>query len=109
MTLYCSVSSSAPATTNVIMGYYDNKNYYLDLTAATVEQNQIITDFLSVTGMHVSIEIDDVPGSVIFEGTIIIPEEADLDLVTINYINLTQSEKNKVNSYVSLIASLVVE
>ena len=109
MTLNCSVSSSAPATTSALMGYYDNKNYYLDLTTATVEQNQIVTDFLSVTGAHVSVEIDDVPGSVAFEGTIIIPGEADLDLVTINYINLTQSEKDKVNAYVALVASLAVD
>ena len=109
MTLNCSVSSSAPVNTYVAMGYYDNKNYYLDLTTASDEQKNTVTEFLSVIGKHITVNVENVPGNIMFEGTIIIPEDADLDIVTVDYINLTQSEKNKVNSYVSLIASLVVE
>ena len=109
MTLYCSVSSAAPADTNVIMGYYDNKNYYLDLSTAAVEQRNIVEDYLLVIGNHITVNVENVPGNIVFESNIIISGEADLDIVTVDYNNLTQDEKNKVTAYVALVESLVVE
>ncbi len=109
MTLYCSVSSAAPAETHVTMGYYDEKNFYLDLTTATTAQKKIVTDFLAVIGKHITVQVDNAPGNVMFENTIVIPGETDLDIVTVDYINITQSEKTKVDAYIALVASLVVE
>jgi len=107
MTLYCSVSSPAPATTHVIMGYYDNKNYYLDLTSATTIQKDTVADFLSVIGTHITVEVNNVPGDKMNEGTIIVPETTDLDVVTVDYLTLNQADKDKVNAYLTLLESLI--
>jgi hypothetical protein len=107
MTLNCSVSSSAPAITNVIMGYVNNVNYYLDLETASAADKKIVTDFLIVIGKHVNVDILDYTEEIQFETNIIIPEETDLEEITIEYSSLTSTKKTKVNNFVTLVKSLV--
>jgi len=109
MTLNCSVSSAAPATTNVIMGYYDINSYYLDLTTASTEDKKIVTDFLTVIGKHITVNLLNAPISDTVETTVIIPGVADLESIEIDYETLTAAKKTKVDVYISLIQSLSVQ
>jgi hypothetical protein len=106
MILNCSVSSAAPATTNVIMGYYGINNYYLDLTTTSTEDKKIVTDFLSVIGKHIYVDILNVPISDYVDTTVIIPEAADLESTEIDYNTLTVDKKTKIDLYISLIQSI---
>ena len=107
MTLYCSVSSAAPATTNVVMGHLNNVNYYLDLETASAADKKVVTDFLTVIGKHVNVDMLDYPEEGQLEATIIIPGEADLEEITIEFTSLTAAKKTKVDKFVALIKSLV--
>jgi hypothetical protein len=107
MTLYCSVSSAAPATTNVVMGYINNVNYYLDLDNASAADKKVVTDFLTVIGKHVNVDILDYPEEGQLEAAIIIPGAADLEEITTEYTLLTAAKKTKVDNFVALIKSLV--
>ena len=107
MILNCSVSSAAPATTNVIMGYVNNVNYYLDLETASAADQKVVTDFLIVIGKHVNVDLLDYIEEIQFETNIIIPGEADLEEITIEYPSLTSAKKTKVNNFVTLVKSLV--
>lgn len=107
MTLYCSVSSAAPATTNVVMGCVNNTTYYLDLDTASAADKKVVTDFLTVIGKHVNVDLLDYPEEIQLETDIIIPGEADLEEITIEYTSLTAAKKTKVNNFVALIKSLV--
>lgn len=105
MALNCSVSSAAPATTNVVMGYINNVNYYLDLDIASVEDKKTVADFIEVTGKHVNVDLLDYPEEVQLEADIIIPGEADLEEVTIEFPLLSEESKNAVTNFISLIKS----
>jgi hypothetical protein len=107
MTLYCSVSSAAPATTNVVMGYINNVNYYLDLDNASAADKKVVTDFLQVIGNHINVDILDYDFEKIFEATIVIPGEADLEVHEVSYSNFQEEDKIKITSFVNLINSLV--
>jgi len=109
MTLNCSVSSAAPATTNVIMGYYGINSYYLDLTTASTEDKKIVTDFLTVIGKHITVNLLNAPTSSVIETTVIIPGVADLESIEMDYETLTAAKKTKVDVYISLIQSLSVQ
>lgn len=106
MTLNCSVSSSAPATTNVVMAYVNSNNVYLDLSTASTEDVKIVNDFLNVIGNHMTVNILDYNGLDYFEANIIIPEETDFDIVTINYLTLNENDTNVVDDFINLIKSL---
>ena len=106
MTLNCSVASAAPATTNVIMGYYGINNYYLDLTTASDEDKKIVNDFLTVIGEHLTVNLLNAPISVDVDTNIIIPGVADLESIDLDYETLTPAKKTKTDLYISLIQSL---
>lgn len=107
MTVYCSVSSSAPAETNNIMGYIDQKNYYLDLSTASASDKKIVNDFLAIIGTHISVELLDYTEEIQVETNIIIPGETDLETITIEYPSLATTKKGKVDAYINLLKSLV--
>jgi hypothetical protein len=107
MTLNISVNSSAPATTNVVMGHVGQKSYYLDLQIASAQDVKIVNDFLKVTGNHINIDILDYDFEEIFEAIIVIPEEADLEVHEVSYSNFQEEDKVKITSFVNLINSLV--
>jgi hypothetical protein len=106
MTLYCSVSSAAPAETNVISGFVGNNQYYLDLSTTTAANKKIVNDFLGVIGNHINVDILDYNLDDTFEATIIIPGEADLEIITLEYPSLAAAAKTKVNSFVNLANTL---
>lgn len=106
MTLNCSVASAAPASTNVIMGYYGINNYYLDVTTASIEDKAIVENFLAFIGSHFSVDILNAPISEVVDSNIIIPGEADLENVEIDYQLLNQTDKEIVDLYISLLQSL---
>lgn len=106
MTLNCSVSSSSPATTNVVMGFVGNNNFYLDLTTASASDKKIVNDFIGVIGTHLSVNILDYDGSYYFEANIVVPEETDLEEITIEFPSLTTTKKNKVDAFVNLMVSI---
>jgi hypothetical protein len=105
MTLYCSVSSSAPATTNAVMGYVNNVNYYLDLDTASAADKKVVINFLTVIGKHLNVDILDYPEEGQLEADIIIPGEADLEEISLNYDSLTDESKTITSNFVDLIKS----
>ena len=105
MTLYCSVSSAAPATTNVVMGYINNVNYYLDLDTASAADKKVVINFLTVIGKHLNVDILDYPEEGQLEADIIIPGEADLEEISLNYDSLTDESKTITSNFVDLIKS----
>lgn len=107
MTLNCSVSSSAPATTNVVMAYVNSNNVYLDLSTASTEDVKTVNDFVSVIGNHITVNILDYNGPDYFEANIIVPGETDAEEISIEYSSLTTAKKTKVTKFVDLISSLV--
>ena len=74
MTLNCSVSSAAPATTNVVMGYVGVNSYYIDMTNTSQANVKIVDDFVSLIGKHVIVDILDYNINNTFEANIIIPD-----------------------------------
>lgn len=108
MTLNCSVSSSTPATTNVVMGFVGNNNFYLDLNTASESDKKTVNDFIGVIGNHLSVNILDYDFLYYFEANIVVPEETDLEEITIEFPSLTSSKKNKVTSFVNLMASIAL-
>jgi hypothetical protein len=107
MTLNCSVSSSAPATTNVVMGYVGINMYYIDMDQTSLENVKIVNDFISVIGKHALVDILDYNIDDNFEANIVIPGEADIEEITIDYTSLTAAKKNKVNAFVELVLSTI--
>ena len=107
MTLTCSVSSAAPATTNAVIGFVNSDNIYLDLTTASVEDKKIVSYFINVIGNHLNVNILDYNGSGYFEATIVIPGEADIESISIEYPSLTTTKKTDVDAFVNLVNSLV--
>lgn len=107
MTLNCSVSSSAPATTNVVMGYVGANIYNIDLTNTSAENVKIVNDFVDVIGTHSAVDILDYNINTTFEANIIIPEEADLEYNTIDYSSLAEADKTKVTAFVNLVLSTI--
>jgi hypothetical protein len=106
-TLYCAVSSSAPATTNVVMGFVGVNDYNIDLTTAPEETVKIVNDFISVIGKHVLVDVLDCNVTDIFEINIIIPGETDLEQITIEYPSLTAAKKKKVDAMINLVLSTI--
>lgn len=107
MTLNISVNSSAPSTTNVVMGHVGQASYYLDLQTASAEDVKIVNDFLKVTGNHINVDILEYNFEKTFEATIIIPGEADLEVHEVSYNNFQEEDKIKITSFVNFINSLV--
>lgn len=107
MTLNCSVSSSAPATTNVVMGYVGQNSYYLDLSTASAEDVKVVTNFLQVSGKHINVDVENYNIDSTFEANIIVPEECTLETITIDFESLNQSNKDAINGFVNLIKSLI--
>ena len=107
MTLNCSVSSSAPATTNVVMAYVNSNNVYLDLSTASTKDIKVVNDFVGVIGNHITVNVLGYDGSDYFEANIIVPGETDIEEISIEYSSLTAAKKTKVTKFVDLISSLV--
>lgn len=103
MTLYNSVSSSLPANTYCIMGNTLDYSYFIDLSVASIEDQQIVTDYINVIGKHSSANIENYPIDKFFEINIIITEETDLEIVTIDYASLTENDQAKVNLFIAYI------
>jgi hypothetical protein len=103
MTLNCSVSSSAPATTNVVMGYVGVNLYHINLAETSQDNVKIINDFISVIGKHSIVDILDYNIDTQFEANIVIPGDADLEITTMEYPSLSAANKKKVDNFVSLI------
>ena len=107
MTLNCSVSSAAPATTNVVMGYVGVNSYYIDMTNTSQANVKIVDDFVSLIGKHVVVDILDYNINNTFEANIIIPEEADLEEITMEYLTLTAPHKATVTAFVDLVLASI--
>ena len=107
MTLYCSVSSSAPATTNNVIGYVGVSNYYIDLTTASAETVKTVNDFISVIGTHILVDVLDSNVTDIFEINIIIPGETDLEQIAIEYPSLSAAKKKKVDAMIDLVLATI--
>lgn len=103
MTLNCSVSSSAPATTNVVMGFVGTSNIYLDLDTASVADKKIVNDFIEVIGNHLTVNVLNYNGLDYFEANIVVPGETDLESIDIEYSTLSDSDKNKVEEFINLL------
>ena len=103
MTLYNSVSSSLPASTYCIMGNTLDYSYFIDLSKASVEDQKIVTDYINIIGKHVSANIEDYSREQFLEINIVIPEETDSEIITIDYPSLTISDQAKVNLFVDYI------
>lgn len=103
MTLYNSVSSSLPATTYCIMGNTLDYSYFIDLSVASVEDKQIVTDYINIIGKHSSANIENYPADKFFEINIVMPEETDSEIVTIDYASLTEGDQSKVNLFIAYI------
>jgi hypothetical protein len=107
MTLNCSVSSAAPATTNVVMGYVGVNSYYIDMADTSQENIKIVNDFVSLIGNHVIVDILDYNLNDTFEANIIIPGEADLEELTMEYPTLTAAHKTTVTAFVNMVLSTI--
>lgn len=107
MTLHCSVSSAAPATTNIVMGFYGQNNFYLDLATATPENVAVVNDFIDVIGKHAAVEIVDYTGETEAEINVIIPDAADSEQLSLTYPALSNTAKGKVTAFLNLIESLL--
>jgi hypothetical protein len=107
MALYCSVSSSNPSTTNVVMGYINSNSYYFEIDKASDADKKIVIDFISVIGKHFSVIINNFTDDNLYEINIVIPEDADTEEKSLDYSTLTAAKKNKVNAFIGLITSLI--
>jgi hypothetical protein len=108
MTLNCSVSSSAPSTTNVVMGYVNNNNIYLDLSTSPTADVKVVNDFILVIGNHITTNIENYPLDGYFETNIVLPYgDCDLDIINIDYNSLSDNDKNIVDQFVNLINEMV--
>jgi hypothetical protein len=85
------------------MGNTLDYSYFIDLSVASIEDQQIVTDYVNIIGKHSSANIEDYPMDKFFEINIIIPEEADSEIVTIEYSSLTVSDQAKVNLFIAYI------
>lgn len=110
MELYCSVSSSLPAITNVIMGCCRNQNYYLDLSLTTEANQQIVNDFVNIIDKHVSVTITNYPENYQFDTSIIVStDDTDLEVITLDYTSLANDQKQKVTDYLELVNTLITQ
>jgi hypothetical protein len=107
MTLYNSISSSLPANTYVVMGSVGSVSYYVDLSLETKLNQQIVSDFINVVGKHGCVNIENYSIVDIFEANIVIPNETDVEVLTIDYSSLPLNNQNIITTFVDYIVSKI--
>lgn len=106
MVLYNSVSSSAPATTHSVMGNVNNVAYFVDLSKEPKKNKDIVSKYISAIGAHSCVNINDYPSLSTFEANIVLPTECDLEVVTIEYLSLSDADKKAIDNFINYITSL---
>jgi hypothetical protein len=110
MILNLSVNSSLPEITNVIMGFVNDVDFYMDIDSTDQNNKDIISNMINLTGKHVVIEIINFDGIDSFESNIVIPDDqCDIEITSLDFNNLSIEEKGIVTSYVNMITALAEE
>lgn len=106
MSFLISGGNSTPSTTKSVFGMTDDcKMFNLDLNTATVEQQNICEDFFSLIGYHSSINI--INSGYNFEDcNYVIVDGVDNEEIEIDYLSLTNEQKEKINIFASLLIEI---
>ena len=108
MTLNISINSSKPANTYCVMGSLGVDSFYIDLTTSSDEYKTIVSDFISLFGANITIEISNYDIDVYFEANIIIPGDSTLDVTSVNYVELTTEQQHKIDMFVNLVTTNLI-
>ena len=106
MDLNVSINSSVPANTHCLMGSLGNNNIYNDLNNSSIEDKNIVNDFINLFGANIGITIKNFNIDLFFDIIVIIPQESFLDLVFYDYNDLSNEDKLVVNKFVDLVISI---
>lgn len=106
MSFLISGGNSTPSTTKSVFGMTDDcRMFNLDLNVATAEQQKIYEDFFFVIGYHSSINI--INSGYNFEDcSYVIVDGVDNEEIEIDYLSLTNEQKEKINIFASLLIEI---
>lgn len=109
MNLNISINSSLPADTNVIMGFVGDTNLYFEISEFNIEQQNIINNFITLVGKHITIRIINYDINDYFETNIVLPNnDCDVNIVEIDYLSLDSNGRLVVDGYVNMIKVLTL-
>jgi hypothetical protein len=92
--------SNAPETTNVLMGMYNDTNQNIDVTELNNTLKTKHDAFFNFTGNYLNLIIINTP----YELSVnrVTPGAVEIETVTIDYATLSNTDKNKVDNFVSI-------
>jgi hypothetical protein len=106
MSFLVSMGNSTPATTQAVFGMTsDYKQFNINLNGVNPEQQKIFEDFFVVVGGHSIVNILNSPYD--FEDcSYIVVTGVDQELVYVDYVTLSNEDKEVINKFANLVTEI---